>query len=471
VTLGVVFPPLAPGDPVPFSDEWTRLSQPRNFWDASYEASGLEYFDAGDLRGFAILPKHENESEKRFERRRQIAMVRPLVQHLVDRYVDHVCRQAPHRKAEGMAAELLADVTGRGKSMGDLTRSAMTCALKKGVTYALLDNAAGGVYESQAQARDAGSRPIVREIEPEQVIWERTWDDQVTEAIIALVDREGSPFLWLVNEKNLQRVTLEGDPENPKDWRIKEVMPPVAHTYGGCPLVRKELGSEDSPVAGPWCESQRRIAVIESLLMEEIHNVTFTTIVFTNTSKETLQNVTVGSGMAICLTSDDRGNTPGVTKISADVSQAGSLRDQLAYEITELQRSAGLIAGSATQVGQPESGVARAFAFNEIEARLARLAEIGEGFERRIMELAAAGFSFAPADPVNWPREFAPMDLSAAVEAAGSLKINGAPPVLVSAAWEKLARHSLQIEPGSEKDAALAEQLQVMASAPRGPLT
>jgi hypothetical protein len=245
----------------------------------------------------------------------------------------------------------------------------------------------------------------------------------------------------------------------------------VAHTYGGCPLVRKELGSEDSPVAGPWCEIQRRIAVIESLLMEEIHNVTFTTIVFTNTSKETLQNVTVGSGMAICLTSDDRGNSPGVTKISADVSQAGSLRDQLAYEITELQRSAGLIAGSATQVGQPESGVARAFAFNEIEARLARLAEIGEGFERRIMELAAKGFGFPAADPVNWPREFAPMDLAAAVEAAGSLKINGAPPVLVSAAWEKLARHSLQIEPGSEKDAALAEQLQSMAAAPRGPFT
>jgi hypothetical protein len=355
--------------------------------------------------------------------------------------------------------------------MNDFTRSALTCAMIYGVTYALIDNAAGGVYESQAQARDAGARPIVREIEPEQVIWERCWDDQVIEAIIALVDRDGSPFLWLVDEKSVQRVTLDGAEDNPASWRVREVFPPVPHPYGGCPLVRKELGSEDSPVAGPWCEGQRRIAVVESLLMEEIHNVTFTTYVFTNVSKETLSSTTIGSGMGLCLSSDDRGNTPGFGKLSADVAQAGSLREQLAYEVTELYRSAGLVAGASTQVGQPESGVARAFAFNEIEARLARLAEIGEGFERRIMELAAAGFGFTPADPVNWPREFAPMDLSAAVEAAGSLKINGAPPVLVSAAWEKLARHSLQIEPGSEKDLALAEQLAAMAAPPRGPLT
>ena len=87
------------------------------------------------------------------------------------------------------------------------------------------------------------------------------------------------------------------------------------------------------------------------------------------------------------------------------------------------------------------------------------------------MERAAAGFNFAPAEPVNYAREFAPLDLSSAVEAAGSLKLNGAPPVLVAAAWEKLARHALQIEPGSERDLVLAEQIKAIGEPQRGPLT
>ena len=471
MTLAGVFPILAPGDPVPLSDEWKRLSQPRKFWDASYEASGLEYFSAGDLTGGSILPKHENESDKRYDRRKQSAMVRPLVRHLVDRYVDHVCRQSPQRTAAGMASLLLADTNGRGKSLHNLVRADLTSAMIYGVAYALIDNAAAGVYGTAAQEQAAGARPIVRDIEPQQVIWERLWEDDVVEAIIVMVDREGSPFLWMVNEEVSQRVTLTGEEDNPASWRVKEVEEPVAHKYGGCPLVRAELGSEDSPVAGPWCEAQRRIAVLETLLLEELYSVTFTTHVFTNISKDTLSQLTVGSGMAVCLAPQENGATPGFGKLSADVAQAGSLRDQLAYEVNELYRSAGLLAGSATQVGQPESGVARAFAFNEIEARLASLAEVAEGFERRITERAAAGFGFAPAEPVKWPREFAPLDLSSAVEAAGSLKINGAPPVLIASAWEKLARHALQIEAGSERDLILTEQLKAIGEPLRGPLT
>lgn len=466
-----MFPTLAPGDPVPLSAEWKRLSQPRKFWEESYEASGLEYFDAGDLTGADILPKHENESDKRYSRRKQTAMVRPLVRHLVDRYVDHVFRQSPQRTASGMASLLLADANGRGKSIHNVIRSTETTAMVLGVAYGLIDNTADGVYGTAAQEQAAGARPIVREIEPQQVIWERCWEDDVVEAVIVMAGRSGAPFLWMVNEESTQRVNLTGEEDNPASWRVQEVEEPVAHTYGGCPLIRMELGSDDAPVAGPWCEGQRRIAVLETLLLEELHNVTFTTHVFTNVSKDTIGQATIGSGMALCLAPQEGGATPGVSKLSADVSQAGSLREQLAYEVNELYRSAGLVAGSATQVGQPESGVARAFAFNEIEARLARLAEVAEGFERRVMERAAAGFNFAPADPVNYAREFAPLDLSSAVEAAGSLKLNGAPPVLVAAAWEKLARHALQIEPGSERDLILAEQIKAIGEPPRGPLT
>ena len=471
MTLAGVFPILAPGDPVPLSDEWKRLSQPRKFWDESYEASGLEYFEVGDLTGEAILPRHENESDKRYARRRQTAMVRPLVRHLIDRYVDHVCRQAPQRTASGVASLLLADATGRGKAMHKVVRSSLTTAMSLGVAYGLIDNAADGVYGSAAQEMAAGARPIVREIEPQQVIWERCWEDDVIEAIIVLVGRDGVPFLWLVNEDTTQRVAIVGDEDNPATWKIGEIDKPVPHKYGACPLVRIEIGSDDAPIAGPWCESQRRIAVLETLLLEELHSVTFTTHVFTNISKDTLSQLTVGSGMAVCLAPQENGATPGFGKLSSDVAQAGSLRDQLAYEMTELYRSAGLLAGSATQVGQAESGVARAFAFNEIEARLASLAEAAENFERKIMTRAAAGFGFTAAEPVKWPREFAPLDLSSAVEAAGSLKINGAPPVLISAAWEKLARHALQIEAGSERDALLTEQLKAIAEPPRGPLT
>lgn len=457
-----MLPDLSPGDRIPTSREWERLSQPRRYWVASYQSSRLDYFQAGGVLGGDLLPRHENESETRHRRRRESAIVRPLVRHLVDRYVDHVCRHGKHVVAEGKAAEFVGDATGLGKSLHTVTREALTCALVQGVAYGLVDNEAGGAYRSVAHAESAGARPIVRHVNPAQVLWERVWDGKVVAAIVSLEDRSGRPFLWAVDETESFRVELSGDPEAQSSWRVESVGERSAHGYGGCPLVRIEHGGATSPEAGPWCDAQQRFAVFESLLQEELYGVTFTTHVFSNVSPETLAGVTIGSGKGICLPPHETGASPSVQKLSADVSQAGSLRDQLIYEVAELYRSAGLLAGVATQVGQPESGVARAFAFNEIEARLASLAELAEGFELRLCALAASAFGFAPPEKIAWPREFAPLDLQAAVAAAGQLKINGAPQVLIAAAWEKIARQTLAIAPGSDDDAVLQEQLDAL---------
>lgn len=462
--LGPVLLSLKTGDEIPRSDDAMRLEQPRRFWSASYEASKLDYFDAGDVFGRPILEQHERETVTRYARRRAQAIVRSYVRHLVDRYVDHACRQEPTRATAPAAyAQLCADATGGGKTLHQVVREALRCSMVEGVSYLLIDNAAAGVYGSAAAEAAAGVRAIVRPIEACDVVWSHEWQDQIVAALILMEAKDGSPFLWYVDETEAAWITLSGDPKQPQSLRIAEVHPPVRHSYGGCPLVALEIGedADESPMAGPWAECQKRIAIIESLLLEEIQGITFTTTVFLGVSSASIGEVVVGPGKGLCIPQEGT-SSPSVDRLGADVAQAGSLRDQLAYEVAELYRAAGLSPGNPLEAGAPESGVAKAFAFNEVESRLGSLVEVAEAVERRITKLAAAGFNWPAPQPVTWSREFAPMDLAGEIDGAIRLDASGAPGALKAQAWEALARKGFRIQAG-KRAALLTKQVDAIA--------
>lgn len=459
-------PDLAVGKPLPKHPSFDAQATARAFWRWSDRAR-WNYATGTDAAGRAILAAHEREPQGlggRYERRRAQAIVRPYTRSIIDRYNDHVCREEAVRPgAAGEYGLLMADATGTGTGMPALMRRALRRAQVDGVAYLLADSSSAGAFASAAAAQAAGKRPVVRLVTADQVLWWRDWQGEVVEALVLFVDSDGRPFAWLVDRTTQTRIDLDRG-ENGA-LQVSAVGPSESHSYGGCPLVRllPDLGGEgdgdcvgETSQAAPIAESQKRICLLDSLLLEEIQAITFTTTVLLGVSSDQVKEVPVGPGYALCLPATG-GSIPQVGKVSADTAQAESIRKSLSYELGELYRAAGLAPGNPTEAGQPESGVARAFAFNEVEARLAALADAAEHAENLVVRRLAADASFPYPGDADWPDDFAPADLVADLELTLRTLTSPLPRVLKNEQVQRYARGAYDLSP--EQLAALEEQL------------
>jgi hypothetical protein len=138
------------------------------------------------------------------------------------------------------------------------------------------------------------------------------------------------------------------------------------------------------------------------------------------------------------------------------VAQAGSIRESLAYEVREMYRSAGLSPGSPTEVAQPESGVAKAFAFNEVEARLSAIVDACEHAENTVIARIAQDAAFTAPAPADYPDEFAPIDLATELEYTIRVLTSPLPQTMKSAQARRFGEYGFQLSP-QEKAAVEAE--------------
>lgn len=454
------------GKPLPRHELYDEQARARAFWRWSDRARH-NYAAGVDASGRQILQQHERETENRHLRRRNQAIVRPSTRSIINRYNDHVCRiEATRPEAVGAYGIVFTDATGSGTPLPTLMRRALRRAQVQGCAYLLADSSASGVFPTAAAAEAAGKRPILRLVEPDQVLWWSDWQGEVVEALVIFVDQNGAPFGWHVTNKVVQRIDLRV--ENNGQPVVLSIGPELPHKYGGCPLVRlaPDLSGEDEPdcigessQAAPIAESQKRICNLDSLLLEEIQGITFTTTVLLGVAAEQVKEVEVGPGKALCLPGGT-GSPPGVSKISADTAQAESIRKSLAYEFGELYRAAGLAPGNPTEAGQPESGVARAFAFNEVEAALAGLADAAERAENLAVKRLAADAGFAYPGDAEWPDDFAPADVAADLEFTIRVLTSPLPEVLKDEQVRRFAgaAYALKPEQIAELDAQLEKQ-------------
>jgi hypothetical protein len=160
--------------------------------------------------------------------------------------------------------------------------------------------------------------------------------------------------------------------------------------------------------AGAVAESQKRICNIESMEMLEYTHATFTTWAFLGVDPEQLKQIqSVGAGMAIAIPpAAGTGAVPELSKLGADPHQSQSLRAAYEKEVRELYRAAGLSPGNPTDVGTPESGIAKAFRIDEIDAILATISACGGEAENRVTNLLAHAKAFAYPGKPRWPETF-----------------------------------------------------------------
>ncbi len=448
-------PSFVVGKPLPRHDAYAAQVQARSFWCRSYWAD-FAFASGVDAAGLAILPQHKRETDERYNVRRSMAKARKYARAIVDRYNDHANR-IPAKRQDAVGgtpyADLLLDATGAGMSLATFMRRAMRWAQVERCSYVLADANVEGVYLSAAQEAAAGKRGVLRLVRADQVIWWADWQGQVDEALITFVDRGGAMFAWYVTASTVQRIdygTVDGAE------KITAIGPALPHSYGGCPLVRYEPETNDGmeaandSQAAPLAESMKRILNLDSWLNEELANGTFTTVVFLGVDKDQVQDVVVGAGKALCIPgTGDR--APSIDTLGSDPAQADSLRTERAEEIAELYRVAGLSPGNPTEAAAPESGVAKAFAFNEVEARLSALADAAEATENLAIKRLAAGFGWEYPGDANWPDSFATPDLAAELEVAIRTSTSPLPQVLKDEQTRKYAAAAFRLTPENQK--------------------
>lgn len=459
-------PDLAVGKPLPKHACYAAQATARDFWRRS-NRSRWDYSAGHDAGGREILPQHERELPDRFKRRSAQAIPRKYVGPILDRYNDHVCRGKVVRQGTGAVYDKIkADADGAGTSLDQFMRRALRSAQTEGLTYLLADANVDGAYATAADEIAAGRRPILRRISADGVPWWRDWQGQVMEAIVLLTDRDGSTFGWYVTETTTQRISID-----PKEGKVTNIEPPRQHTYGGCPLVRLvPLFDDDSDVgddsqAAPLAEIQKLILNLDSLHHEELYGSTFTTPVFLGVSAEEVKDVIVGPGKGLALPGSD-GRTPALGKLGADPAQAQSLREATIGWVRELYRIAGLSPGNPTETGAPESGVAKAFAFNEVETRLAALADAAEAAENLSMQRMAKSWGFAY-QAADWPDSFDVQTLADELETVIRITTSQLPDVLKDNAVRSFADHQFKLSP--DEKTQLDEQLVEPIEPPANP--
>lgn len=459
-------PDLAVGKPLPKHACYAAQATARSFWRRSNRAR-WDYPAGIDAGGRPLLPQHERELPDRFKRRMAQAIARKYVGPILDRYNDHVCRGKVVRQGTGGVYDTIkADADGAGTTLDQLMRRALRLAQTEGLTYLLADANVDGAYATAAEEIAAGRRPVLRRIGADAVPWWRDWQGQVMEAIVLLTDRDGRPFGWYVTTTTTQRIAL--DPDN---GNVLGVEDEVSHPYGGCPLVRlAPLFDDDSDVgddsqAAPLAEIQKLILNLDSLHHEELYGSTFTTPVFLGVSAEEVKDVTVGPGKGLALPGE-AGRTPSLGKLGADPAQAQSLREATSGWVRELYRIAGLSPGNPTETGAPESGVAKAFAFNEVETRLAALADAAEAAENLAMQRMAKAWSFTY-QAADWPDTFDVQTLADELETVIRITTSQLPDVLKDSAVRSFADHQFKLSP--EEKGQLDEQLVEPSEPPANP--
>ena len=434
------------------SKEYSQQLQRRKFWRLSDRAKE-DYASSLDALGNVILPAHDRETEPRYKRRINQAIVRRYVRPIVNRYNDFVTRVEPVRQqGNAQYEQLLEDVDGSGTDIDTFIKRALRQAQIDGAHYILCDSNDSQIYLTAAEEQKAGKRGVLRSIGADAVLYKKARNGVICEAVVLMEDDAGQ-FLWHVTERTTQRAEVD------EDFVVSSIGPEMEHGYKGCPLVALTPDvdgtcGEDSQAA-PLSEGQKRICNIDSWLHEELQGATFTTPVFLGVDASQVKDVSVGPGKALCMpgTGD---KTPSIGRLGADPAQAQSLRDSLAYEIREVYRTAGLSSGNPTEVAQPESGVAKAFAFNEIEARCAALADACEYAENRSVLLLSNAFWFPYPGDADYPDSFTVVDLSAELDLLLKMDMASLPPLLRNKQVGKIATSAFEMS-GEDKAQMQAE--------------
>ena len=384
------------------NNDYQELSRARGFWAASH-VGGYKYVDATDAVGNPVLWKYRREGTDDYTERKMQATLSNYLRPVTSAYVDFVLRPGVDRGDESeyiSFTEWVQNVDGNGSTMDDFISIRARDAFVNMTTFAMIDSTATG--EEQTAADASGVSYFARSLSADAVPYYRIDQNIVREAIVLLHDSAGKFGIYFT-DSDMTRFRLQDDNHAP--LTVASVEPAVPHFYGGCPVVI--LDYADLHLAADIAEKQKSIFNRESMLQEELVNSTYTTWAF-NCDKPSDGEDTIEMGTRRIVFLGAEAN--GTQRLGADPAQAASLREAIQGDVTEIYRTAGLTPGNPVKVGDAESGLAKAFSFNELKSRLDSYAKKLEFFEETLSSRWAAATGSPWPGEVTYSREFDPRD-------------------------------------------------------------
>jgi hypothetical protein len=402
----------AVGQPIPTHPTYADDEQARRFWRASFRC-GREYLRGLDAFGLPVLVPHEREEAQSYERRKRLAKPRNFVGPILRRYNDLVFRKPAVRPLATdrppLYAAVVDDATGQREPLDAFMRRALLRAQIDREAWILLDRtgpAAPAAATTVAQVQAAGVRPVLRVVEASAVVnWREVPGGAapiVAEAWVVMFDAGGQPVCRMFDRTSYTDAYLKADAYAVGTMVVEAYGSPVAHGFATVPLVRLRpcfdpLGaigtSEGDSQAGPLAESQQAVVNLVSLSREEVYNVTFSQMIAFGVSDAQVGDARVGNNRVLCIP-----NPAGsVEMIGADPAQATSIRQEVADEVANLFRLAGVNPADASTA--PASGLALAFRHNDLATIVAALAMAVEQAEGAVWALLAQAWKFEPPAP------------------------------------------------------------------------
>ncbi len=432
---------LAVGEVLPKHDTFTSDALARAFWRLSFK-TGRQYIYGSDAMGHAILAQHEREKEG-YQRRLRMTKPRNHSGPIIRRYNNHVFRiEAARPDDQGdLYQTLLDDMDGDGNSVDAFMAKALLMAQIERESYLLVDSTKETDGEiSQAQAAADGVRPVVKLICPDSVINWTEYNGALTQVLILMEREDGTQFATLYDKQFSQVANLKK--QDGGSLKVESLDAAIAHGYESLPVVRLRPFEDESQIS-PLAESQQLITNLQSWLIEEMGNITFSQMVASGVSATEVKDAYVGNNRLICLPNP----ASTITVIGADPAQALSLNDAITKEQQELYRIAGISSDDPTKSGNPESGIAKAFKHNDLSANLSALAATAEEAENKVMDLlfAAAGEDY-PGD-AKYPDEFdLPSIADDLAEVISVVTVSALPNTIKKKLTERFAQRHLSLD-------------------------
>lgn len=382
---------LVEGKPLPFHEDYLKMAQKWKFLKASYKG-GAAYKDAKDSNGDDCLVKHEQESEKAWNRRKRLSTCHNFCRPLVDKMIGFVFSSPITRDSTPAFEEFSEDVDGQDMCLPEFMRECVLKACVNGRWFVMLDTTKPEPNMTLAQAKAAGSRIVMRDLDPCRVI---NWTEDELLVTDAGIGEHGGARLW--DDSTYTDVMLG------KDGKVESIAAPVPHGWASMPIVWVKPHSCGESMIEDIAELQMSIFNLDSILREELSKNTFSQywLACPSATQDMLQAFDVGSRKVIVMPVD--ANSVKFERLSSDPSQAESLRQTIEGEVREIYRTMGL--KDPTTESGPESGRALKIRFTESAFKASEISDMAEDAEEKVTDLVAGALGIEVEGP-DYPDNF-----------------------------------------------------------------
>lgn len=420
---------LTPGTKLPHSKNYSKMVVSRRFYQSAYKG-GQKFRDAHDEYGDPVLWRYNEENYADYERRRKRGRVHPHLSSIIDKYVSFALRNGPKRMATTeWYDKFIHDVNNNGTDINKYLEHALTQSMINLEHYAIVStNSLENVVLG-----DTDVKPIIKSVYADDVPWTCISHDTVTKAIVLLQDdkyicKQNPEGKYAIYADTVQIIKMTISKSNSDWFVIKDIVDHYEHKLGRCPLIRISSETEMTPsVANAMLD----LFNYDSLLKQNCFNTTFNQKVYTGID-ERPDEINEGTDVAVGLPSG-----ADVKFVAPPPSTITTIQNLISDNNKLINSYAGIGTAEPNQV---ESGLAKAFKFDELNVRIVNIIKSLEKFENNINKVAARAIGMPEVDHVAWPDDVSLPDRLSEFERTDKItSSNNIPNVLKRKEIESLA--------------------------------